>query len=188
LAMKLQHELERQVAAAAASKQTGQTGIAALQQLPQNVTMQAQLDACMTKLEDFVDELSEIGCELKDYQMGLIDFVGRHDGRDVYLCWKLGEEKITHWHDLETGFAGRKPVSTLRGVEVDRHDARPPCRGGGRRRSLGRCRSMHATTVSADPGSGLPQTGHPPTDPFGKPPSAPSPIGPSKSRKPTRQV
>jgi len=114
LAMKLQHELERQVTGAAASKQTGQAGVAALQQTPQNVTMQEQLDACMTKLEDFVDELSEIGCELKDYQMGLIDFVGRHEGRDVYLCWKLGEESITHWHELDSGFAGRQPVSKLK--------------------------------------------------------------------------
>ncbi len=68
----------------------------------------------MTKLEDFVDELSEIGCELKDYQTGLIDFVGRHEGRDVYLCWKLGEERITHWHEVDTGFAGRQSVSKLR--------------------------------------------------------------------------
>jgi hypothetical protein len=114
LAMKLQHELERQVTAVAASKQTGQAGVAALQQSPQNATMQEQLDTCMAKLEDFVDELSEIGCELKDYQMGLIDFVGRHEGRDVYLCWKLGEESITHWHELDSGFAGRQPVGKLK--------------------------------------------------------------------------
>ena len=114
LAMKLQHELERQATAVAASKQTGQAGLAALQQSPQNATMQQQLDTCMAKLEDFVDELSEIGCELKDYQMGLIDFVGRHEGRDVYLCWKLGEETITHWHELDSGFAGRQPVGKLK--------------------------------------------------------------------------
>jgi hypothetical protein len=106
--------LERQTTSVAASKQTGQAGLATLQQLPQNVTMQQQLDACMAKLEDFVDELSEIGCELKDYQMGLIDFVGRHEGRDIYLCWKLGEESITHWHELDSGFAGRQPVSKLK--------------------------------------------------------------------------
>jgi hypothetical protein len=97
LAMKLQHEIERQTA-----KQ------------PTATTIQQQLDTCMNKLEDFVDELSEIGCELKDYQMGLIDFVGRHEGRDVYLCWKLGEERITHWHELDSGFAGRQSVAKLR--------------------------------------------------------------------------
>ena len=74
---------------------------------------QTQLDQSVTRLEDFVEELSEIGCELKDYQVGLIDFVGRHDGRDVYLCWKLGEERITHWHELDSGFAGRQSVNKL---------------------------------------------------------------------------
>ena len=74
---------------------------------------QRELDASVDRLQDLVDELSEVGCELKDYETGLIDFVGRHEGRDVYLCWKLGEEKITHWHELDAGFAGRKPVSQL---------------------------------------------------------------------------
>ena len=77
-------------------------------------TMQQRVEAVMHRLEDYVDELSEIGCELKDYQAGLIDFTGRHDGRDICLCWKLGEEKITHWHELDAGFAGRKPVSLLK--------------------------------------------------------------------------
>ncbi len=97
-ALKLQHEIERPSGG---------------KQQQQAATFQQQLDACMAKLEDFVDELSEIGCELKDYQAGLIDFVGRHEGRDVYLCWKLGEERITHWHELDNGFAGRQPVSKL---------------------------------------------------------------------------
>ena len=98
LAMKLQREVER-------SGKSQKTDASAPQQ--------KELDACMAKLEDFVDELSEIGCELKDYQSGLIDFVGRHEGRDVYLCWKLGEERITHWHELDSGFAGRQSVSKL---------------------------------------------------------------------------
>ncbi len=71
------------------------------------------MDAAIDRLSQLVDELAEIGVELKDYETGLVDFVGRHEGRDVYLCWKLGEEKITHWHELNTGFAGRKPVSQL---------------------------------------------------------------------------
>jgi hypothetical protein len=76
--------------------------------------VQKQLEQAMHRLEDFVDELSEIGCELKDYQMGLIDFTGRHQGHDICLCWKLGEDHIGFWHELHTGFAGRKPVALLR--------------------------------------------------------------------------
>ncbi len=74
---------------------------------------QEKLEKLMDKLQGFVDELAEIGVELKDYSIGLVDFIGRHEGRDVYLCWKLGEDKIGYWHDLHTGFAGRKPVTQL---------------------------------------------------------------------------
>lgn len=76
--------------------------------------LQAELDSLLERLEDFVDELTEVGCELKDYNLGLIDFVGRHEGRDVYLCWKLGEEGVDHWHELDEGFAGRRPARSLR--------------------------------------------------------------------------
>ena len=78
---------------------------------------QAQLDGSITRLQDLVDELSDVGVELKDYEKGLVDFVGHHEGRDVYLCWRHGEDKIAYWHELETGYAGRKPVSTLREKE-----------------------------------------------------------------------
>ena len=74
---------------------------------------QADLDAAMDRLQDFVAELTEIGCELKDYRTGLIDFVGRHQGRDVLLCWKLGEPRVGFWHEKSAGFAGRRPVSQL---------------------------------------------------------------------------
>jgi hypothetical protein len=82
--------------------------------------VQTELDRSVARLEELVDELTEVGVELKDYESGLVDFVGRHDGRDVYLCWKLGEERITHWHELNAGFAGRKPVSLLREREKEK--------------------------------------------------------------------
>jgi len=79
--------------------------------------VQDKLEQAMHRLEDYVDELSEVGCDLKDYQAGLIDFTGRHQGRDVCLCWKLGEEKIAYWHELDSGFAGRKPIALLQESE-----------------------------------------------------------------------
>ena len=50
---------------------------------------QVRLDEAVNHLEDYVDELTDVGCELKDYQIGLIDFVGKHQRRDVYLCWQF---------------------------------------------------------------------------------------------------
>src|SRR5215218_6993260 len=91
----------------AAQQREALEGLTAAKEL---AATQAELDRSVTRLQDLVDELSDVGVELKDYEKGLVDFVGRHDGRDVYLCWKLGEDHITHWHELDSGFAGRKPV------------------------------------------------------------------------------
>jgi hypothetical protein len=56
-------------------------------------------------------EIAELGVEVKDLDGGLIDFRTSLRGRDVYLCWRLGEgDRISYWHDLETGFAGRKLI------------------------------------------------------------------------------
>lgn len=74
---------------------------------------QDELEAQVDRLHEYVGELGAVGCELKDYQTGLVDFLGRHKGRDVCLCWKLGEEKVEYWHEMQTGFAGRQPVATL---------------------------------------------------------------------------
>lgn len=67
--------------------------------------------------EDALDTLREItadieayGCIVKDYEKGLLDFPSVRDGKEVYLCWMLGEPEITCWHEVESGFAGRKPL------------------------------------------------------------------------------
>ncbi len=62
------------------------------------------------RLEEFCDELRRLGVELKDPRVGLIDFLTQIDGREAYLCWKLGEGDIAYWHELEAGFAGRQSL------------------------------------------------------------------------------
>ena len=57
-----------------------------------------------------LEQLEKIGCLVKDIDEGLIDFFHCFEGRDVFLCWKAGEERITHWHEIEDGFAGRKKI------------------------------------------------------------------------------
>jgi len=60
-------------------------------------------------------EVEELGVALKDARAGLVDFYGHVDGKAVWLCWKYGEEAVTHYHGLDEGFAGRKPIAaTLR--------------------------------------------------------------------------
>jgi hypothetical protein len=55
-------------------------------------------------------ELEAAGVEMKDPEKGLVDFPGEMDGRRVWLCWKRGEPAVAWWHDVETGFAGRRPL------------------------------------------------------------------------------
>jgi len=60
-------------------------------------------------------EVEEMGAVLKDARSGLVDFYGQVDGKLVWLCWKFGEDAVTHYHRLEEGFAARKPIeSTMR--------------------------------------------------------------------------
>ncbi len=63
------------------------------------------------KLNNLANELADVGCELKDWESGLVDFPARLDRRDVYLCWKLGEDQITHWHEVYAGFSGREAIA-----------------------------------------------------------------------------
>ena len=62
------------------------------------------------RLNKLLGEVQQPGCELKGLDEGLVDFPTERDGRTVYLCWKLGEERIAYWHELDSGFAGRQPL------------------------------------------------------------------------------
>ena len=71
---------------------------------------QDALQALVYERRRFIEELGDIGCELKDPRIGLIDFPARLDDRDVCLCWKLGEARVANWHETTDGFAGRRPI------------------------------------------------------------------------------
>jgi hypothetical protein len=58
-----------------------------------------------------VDELNQLGVILRDVEQGIVDFPHLRDGREVFLCWKLGEEQVRYWHELDTGFDARKPLT-----------------------------------------------------------------------------
>lgn len=62
------------------------------------------------RLNALLAEINGFGCELKGLGEGLIDFPAKREDRTVYLCWKLGEERIGYWHELDSGFAARQPL------------------------------------------------------------------------------
>jgi len=62
------------------------------------------------RLDALLHEIQDMGVEVKDLTTGLIDFVGLRDGREVYLCWKYGEDSIQFWHEIDAGFSGRQLI------------------------------------------------------------------------------
>jgi hypothetical protein len=76
---------------------------------------QAELEAEDAKLRSYIDELKRLGVEFKGTD-GLCDFYSIMDGREVFLCWRLGEPEVLYWHDLDAGFVGRKPLSSHAGT------------------------------------------------------------------------
>jgi hypothetical protein len=70
----------------------------------------AEREKAIQRAKDAVAEIHATGVQVKDLDIGLLDFPCKVDGEIVLLCWKFGEEKITHWHSTEEGFAGRKPI------------------------------------------------------------------------------
>jgi len=100
--MVISHRLEeyrdvvQQLADSASSNTGGPEGTAYLD-------IVISLQSCLTQLQ-------ETGCVLKSLQDGLVDFPHLKEGREIYLCWKYGEEDIRFWHEVDEGFAGRTPL------------------------------------------------------------------------------
>lgn len=74
--------------------------------------LQEEAAAVAAELASLVEEIDELGVQVKDLDHGLVDFPASHPGTGeaVLLCWQLGEDEVSHWHGLEDGFAGRKPL------------------------------------------------------------------------------
>jgi hypothetical protein len=70
----------------------------------------AEFAAVVAELERCVDALEELGVQVKDVDLGLVDFPALREGEAVLLCWHVGEERVEWWHGVEEGYAGRKPV------------------------------------------------------------------------------
>ena len=77
---------------------------------PESERWQREAQRLAVEIDQCVRELSELGVEVKALDIGLVDFPGTLDGRDVSFCWALGESAVTHWHERDAGFAGRQPL------------------------------------------------------------------------------
>jgi hypothetical protein len=74
--------------------------------------LRTRREAQAERLKAVIDQIHEVGCLVKDLDIGLIDFPTLFRGEEVYLCWKLGEDGIAFWHGMEEGFRGRKAIDS----------------------------------------------------------------------------
>lgn len=69
-----------------------------------------EVSAHAERINRYLQELEAVGCVFKGFEAGLVDFYSLREDRPIFLCWRLGEKRITHWHEVESGFAGRQPI------------------------------------------------------------------------------
>lgn len=75
------------------------------------VAARGRFRAMMEALTEELTAIEETGATVKDLDLGLCDFLGRCEGRQVWLCWQYGEKSIGYWHELDAGFSARRPLS-----------------------------------------------------------------------------
>jgi len=91
----------------AAGVRAGETESADLLAARRSVTDSAD------RISGFLDEIASIGCLFKGFDAGLVDFYTIRDDRLVFLCWRVDEDHITHWHDVDAGYAGRQLIDSF---------------------------------------------------------------------------
>ena len=92
-------------AAAQARPETGETA--------EQQRLRAEIEGVARSINEYLQELEQVGCVFKGFEQGLVDFYGKLDDKEIFWCWKVGEDRIEHWHELETGYAGRQPIPAV---------------------------------------------------------------------------
>jgi hypothetical protein len=72
--------------------------------------MRSEMDGHLQRVKESIAEIDSIGVQVKDVDTGLLDFPCKVDDKVVLLCWRMGETAIEHWHTMEDGFKGRRPL------------------------------------------------------------------------------
>ena len=83
---------------------------AELGETPEFVAARDEVARHAERINRYLQELEGVGCVFKGFEAGLVDFYSLRGDRPIFLCWQLGEERITHWHEIDAGFAGRRPI------------------------------------------------------------------------------
>ncbi len=136
-AERLLPEVESAIREAISLKTELQQSVADLQSFTERVAMLGGVDvnraafleqrsrreAAGLRLKELLDRIQNIGCLIKDLDVGLVDFPTLFRGDEVYLCWKMGESGIHFWHKVEDGFQGRKPIDR---DFIDNHKGESP--------------------------------------------------------------
>ncbi|MGH7644159.1 MAG: DUF2203 domain-containing protein [Gemmatimonadales bacterium] len=76
----------------------------------EQVELRERIEGVARRINGFLRELEQVGCVFKGFHEGLVDFHGQLDGREILWCWKQGEERIEHWHEVDAGYAGRQAI------------------------------------------------------------------------------
>jgi len=86
------------------------THVMEIKKKSETINDDTKMSNAMNNLESEIQKLEDLGCVMKDLNVGLVDFPAVRLGVRVWLCWKSGEKKVKFWHGLQEGFANRKPV------------------------------------------------------------------------------
>ena len=77
---------------------------------PQLLAAREAVTTSAERINGWLRELDQVGCVFKGFEPPLVDFYALREDRPVFLCWRLGEERITHWHEVDDGYSGRQPI------------------------------------------------------------------------------
>jgi hypothetical protein len=72
--------------------------------------LKRQYEVLLKRLQSYNNELNSIGCQLRDWQTGTVDWPAVYEGREVYLCWRMGDTQVEYWHEVYESFAVRRRI------------------------------------------------------------------------------
>jgi hypothetical protein len=109
-ALRIKQELEAAASSLAGYSQHLSLAGGAIVDQRKFLSLRGRRDALTRRLKEVIDGIQEYGCQVKDLDLGLLDFPTLYRGKEVCLCWRLGEPEIAFWHEVDEGYKGRKPI------------------------------------------------------------------------------